>query len=90
MPVTNILAHQTAVASGYRPTGMLRSYPDMEEKFEGELHSTKCLCTRHPKLKPIVYDLLSEFMEAFDTSEMHVGMDEVWDVGKCPPLQGYT
>lgn len=88
VPVTNVLAHQTGIWNGWEPKGMFRAYPDMEEKFEGELHSTKCLCTRHPKVRPIVYDILSELMEAFETRDVHVGMDEVWDIGKCPRCKG--
>lgn len=84
IPVTNVLAHQTSIFNGWEPKGLFRSYPDMEEKFDGELHSTKCLCTRHPKVRPIMFDIISELMEAFDTRDIHVGLDEVWDIGKCP------
>lgn len=88
VPVLNPLAHQTSIHNGWKPKGMFRAYPDMEEKFEGEFHSTKCLCTRHPKVRPIVKDILLELMDAFETKEIHVGLDEVWDIGKCPRCKG--
>lgn len=84
VPVINVLAHQSAIFNGWTNKGMLRAYPDMEEVFDGELHSSKCLCSRHPLLRPIVYDMVDELMEAFDTKIIHAGFDEVWDIGKCP------
>lgn len=88
VPVINVLAHQTTIYQGHRPLGMLRAYPEMEEFHHEELHSTKCVCSRHPLLRPIAYDMVRELMEAFDTKVIHTGFDEVWDIGKCPRCKG--
>jgi hypothetical protein len=88
VPGINVLAHQSTIFQGWEPRGILRAYPDMEEKFEGEIHSSKCVCSRHPKLRPIVYDMIDDLMEAFGTKIIHTGFDEVWDIGKCPRCKG--
>ena len=88
VPVINVLAHQSSIYGGWTNKGMLRAYPDMEEVFEGELHSSKCLCSRHPRVRPIVDDMVAELMDAFETETVHGGFDEVWDIGKCPRCKG--
>lgn len=88
IPVINVLAHQSAIWKPDQKQGMLRAYPDMEELFEGELHSSRCLCTRHPRVRPIVADMIKDLVEGFDTDIVHIGMDEVWDMGKCPRCKG--
>jgi hypothetical protein len=88
VPAVNVLAHQSTIFQGWKPVGMLRAYPDMEETHGEELHSTKCVCSRHPRLRPIAYDMAGELMEAFGSTTIHTGFDEVWDIGKCPRCKG--
>ena len=86
VPEMDIPGHQSTTLVGDRlpkPLGMLRVHPDMLEPY-GEGNSTMSVCTRHPLLRPIAYDMIDDLMEAFDTKIVHTGFDEALDIGKCP------
>ena len=89
VPEIDVPGHQSLI---YRdslpdPKGMIRVYPDMEEPW-GEGHSTRSVCTRHPRLRPILYDMVDDLLEAFDTKVIHTGFDECMDIGKCDRCRG--
>ena len=48
-----------------------------------EIKHTRALCPSHPDIKPIVFDLMDEIIDAFRTDALHVGLDEVIEFGKC-------
>lgn len=86
VPELDVPGHQSNVRRTEdmpAPLGMLRVHPDMLEPY-GKGNSTLSVCTRHPLLRPIVYDMIDDLMEAFDTKVIHAGFDEVLDIGKCP------
>lgn len=88
VPEMDIPGHQsTHILQGARPLGMIRAYPDMAEPY-GEGNSSRSVCTRHPYLRPIVYDMIDELMDAFETDIIHMGFDEALDIGKCPRCKG--
>lgn len=85
VPEINVLAHQSTIYQGFKPFGLLRAYPDMEEVIDGPLTtSTREVCALHPRLRPIAYDMIDDLMEAFDTKIIHAGFDEVFNIGSCP------
>ncbi len=85
VPEMNIPAHQSTIYQGWKPFGLLRAYPDMEEVMDEELTtSTREVCVLHPRLRPIACDMIDDLMEAFDTKIIHTGFDEVFQIGKCP------
>ena len=89
VPEIDVPGHQSDI---YRdslpaPKGMIRAYPDMEEPW-GEGHSTRSVCTRHPRLRPILHDMIDDLMDAFDTKVIHAGFDECMDIGKCDRCRG--
>ncbi|MBQ9785577.1 MAG: family 20 glycosylhydrolase [Clostridia bacterium] len=89
VPEMDVPGHQSTTLVGDKlpePIGMLRVHPDMLEPY-GEGNSSLSICTRHPLLRPIVYDMIDDLMEAFDTKVIHTGFDEVLDLGKCPRCQ---
>jgi hypothetical protein len=47
-------------------------------------------CPLHPDINPIIFDLFSELIDAFNASILHVGMDEVFLIGSefCPRCKG--
>ena len=90
VPELDIPGHQSDVRRENMPMvprGMIRAYPDMQEPY-GEGHSTLSVCTRHPRLRPIVYDMIDDLMDAFETNVIHAGFDEALDLAKCPRCKG--
>jgi len=41
-------------------------------------------CPSDPRIAPIVFELIDELIEAFETDTVHLGMDEVLYLGVCP------
>ncbi len=83
VPKMNLLGHQeTAVEQG-----LFTGFPELEEfrpdgsRRFGYSHS---ICPKHPNAKRIVYDLVDEVVDAFGADLMHVGCDEVFEIGRCP------
>lgn len=86
VPELDFPGHQSTILRPDAPIkalGMLRVHPDMMEPYT-EGNSNYSVCTKHPLLRPIAYDMIDDLMEAFDTKVVHVGFDEVLDIGRCP------
>ena len=89
VPEIDVPAHQSRIRVDNRPLpqGMVRAYPDMQEPYSEE-SSTLSVCTRHPRLRPIVFDMIDDLMDAFETTTIHAGFDECFDIGLCPRCKG--
>ncbi len=90
IPEIDIPSHQSQIRKGDvapLPMGIARAYPEMEEPYSMNT-STRSLCTAHPDLAPIVCDMIDDLMDAFETSTIHVGFDEVQNIAKCPRCKG--
>jgi hypothetical protein len=99
IPEMNLLAHQ----SEQEDIGiLLRTYPQFDESpdlvpphpwhADGEFgFYTKCLCTRHPDLLPVIFSLMDEVIDACEAEAFHAGLDEAWIVGhnRCPRCGGH-
>src|ERR1700730_627674 len=50
----------------------------------------KSYCPLHPEVHKIVFDIMDEICEAFESTAFHAGMDEVFIIGdsKCPRCGG--
>ena len=85
VPEIDFPSHQSSIRRDGDPegVGVLRAYPDMAEPYDPST-STKSVCLRHPRLRPIIYDMIDDLMEAFDTKVIHTGFDEVQNISKCP------
>jgi hypothetical protein len=86
VPELDLPGHQSTILSPTAPIkalGMLRVHPDMLEPYT-EGNSNYSVCTKHPLLRPIACDMIDDLMDAFDTNVVHVGFDEVLDIGRCP------
>jgi hypothetical protein len=97
-PQINLLGHQSWAKS----TGnLLRVYPEFDETphVKTENYSgwpnpdglyCKSYCPLHPGVHKVVYALMDEIMDAFETDLFHAGMDEVFYIGddKCPRCGG--
>lgn len=98
IPQINLLGHQSWASK----TGkLLAVYPEfdetphvkMPEKYEWPNPDglyCKSYCPLHPKVHEVVFDLVDEICDAFETDAFHAGMDEVFYIGddKCPRCSG--
>jgi hypothetical protein len=97
-PQINLLGHQSWAE---RVNNLLRVYPQfdetphvkMPEKYEwpnADGLYCKSYCPLHPEVHKVVFDLVDEVMNAFEATDFHAGMDEVFYIGddKCPRCNG--
>lgn len=98
IPQINLLGHQSwAETLG----NLLKKYPQfdetpgvkMPEKYKwpnADSLYCKSYCPQHPDLHKIVFALVDEICEVFETDAFHAGMDEVFYIGddNCPRCKG--
>ncbi|HEV2833174.1 MAG TPA: family 20 glycosylhydrolase [Hanamia sp.] len=99
VPQINLLGHQSWASK----TGkLLAVYPQfdetpwvkMPEKYvwpnEDGLYC-KSYCPLHPEVHKVVFDLVDEVCDVFETDAFHAGMDEVFYIAdsKCPRCSGH-
>jgi hypothetical protein len=98
IPQINLLGHQSWAST---VNNLLREYPEfdetpwisMPEKYEWPNEDglyCKSYCPLHPEVHKVVFALIDEIVEAFETDAFHAGMDEVFYIGedKCPRCGG--
>ena len=84
IPKMNLLGHQSGKSQG-SDQGLLRVYPEFDETPDlPTVRYCRSLCPRHPQVKEVVFDLADELIDAFEADAIHVGLDEVFEIGKCP------
>jgi len=99
IPQVNLLGHQSW-ASGLE--NLLKVYPQFDETPQVKMPEKyvwpnadglycKSYCPLHPDVHPIVFALMDEICDAFETDAFHAGMDEVFYIGddKCPRCSGH-
>jgi N-acetyl-beta-hexosaminidase len=98
IPQIDFLGHQSWAN---RPGKLLKVYPQFDEtpdikmpdKYEwpnADNLYCKSYCPLHPDLHPVIFALIDELCEVFETDAFHAGMDEVFFIGedKCPRCGG--
>jgi hypothetical protein len=99
IPQINLLGHQSWASH----TGkLLQAYPQFDEtpyiamptKYEwpnADNLYCKSYCPLHPDLHRIIFSVIDELCDAFETNAFHAGMDEVFFIGedKCPRCSGH-
>jgi hypothetical protein len=98
IPQINLLGHQSWRSS---PGNLLRQHPEFDEtpwvKMPKEYHwpnadklYCKSYCPLHPRVHEVVFALIDELCDDFETDVFHAGMDEVFYIGedKCPRCGG--
>jgi hypothetical protein len=98
IPQINLLGHQSWAGTVHN---LLRVYPQFDEtphvkmpvKYEwpnADGLYCKSYCPLHPDVHKIVFELMDEICEVFETNAFHAGLDEVFYLGddKCPRCQG--
>ena len=100
VPQINLLGHQSWDKTVYR---LLAKYPEfdetphvkMPEKYEwpnADGLYCKSYCPLHPGVHKIVFELVDEICDVFESKAFHAGMDEVFYIGddKCPRCAGHS
>ncbi len=99
IPKMNLIGHQSGfpneptdgILHGHNETvadirdGLLRAYPDFDEQGdEKEINYARSICLSSKAAKIVVCELIDELMDAFESDAIHIGCDEVFNIGKCP------
>jgi hypothetical protein len=98
VPQINLLGHQSWAATTHN---LLRVYPQFDETPHVKMPEKyswpnadglycKSYCPLHPEVHAIVFSLMDEICDVFETNAFHAGMDEVFYIGdpKCPRCGG--
>ena len=83
IPKMNLMGHQSEKTKDSMD-GLLRAYPEFDETPDtDEVFYCRSLCPNHPGIKPVIFDLMDELIDVCEADGMHIGMDEVFDIGLC-------
>ncbi|MCP3927912.1 MAG: family 20 glycosylhydrolase [Bacteroidetes bacterium] len=98
IPQVNLFGHQSWAG---RLENLLKVYPEFDETPHVKIPEDykwpnedglycKSYCPLHPEVHEIVFDLMDEIVEVFETDAYHAGLDEVFYIGddKCPRCSG--
>jgi len=98
IPQINLLGHQSWAS---RTGNLLLKYPAFDENPEVKMPEKykwpnadslycKSYCPLHPRVHEVVFALMDEICDVFETDAFHAGMDEVFYIGsdKCPRCKG--
>jgi hypothetical protein len=98
IPQVNLLGHQSWANKTYN---LLKKYPQFDEtpavimpvKYKWPNDDglyCRSYCPLHPEVHAIVFSLIDEICDVFETDAFHAGMDEVFYIGdsKCPRCAG--
>ncbi len=98
IPQINLLGHQSWAGKANK---LLVVYPQFDETPQVKMPAKyvwpnsdnlycKSYCPLHPGVHKVVFDLIDEVCDAFETDAFHAGMDEIFYIGddKCPRCQG--
>lgn len=98
IPQINLLGHQSWAGTLY---SLLKKYPQFDETPHVKMPEKyvwpnadglycKSYCPLHPDVHKIVFALIDEICDVFESDAFHAGMDEVFYLGddKCPRCQG--
>ncbi len=98
IPQVNLLGHQSWAE---RTGKLLSAYPEFDETPEVEMPEKykwpnkdslycKSYCPLHPDVHQIVFDIVDEICDVFESDAFHAGMDEVFYIGRCTRCAGHN
>ena len=98
VPQINLLGHQSWAKQTH---ALLREYPEFDETPSVKTENytqwpnpdglyCKSYCPLHPHVHDVVFDVVDELCDVFETDAFHAGMDEVFYIGEkeCPRCNG--
>lgn len=98
VPKMNLIGHQSGIHNdptdgilhghntvmGDTSDGFLREYPEFDEqKEEEEILYARSICLSNEKALDVLFDLIDELMEVFESDKIHIGCDEGFNMGLC-------
>ena len=99
IPQINLLGHQSWAA---KLENLLNVYPEFDETPNVKMPEKyvwpnadglycKSYCPLHPGVHQVVFELVDEICDAFESDAYHAGMDEVFYIGdvNCPRCSGH-
>lgn len=99
IPKMNLLGHQSGIPNspsdgilhGHHEIipdmkdALLRSYPEFDEQqHEDAVFYGRTICPTNPLVKPVLFDMVDELLQAFEADAIHIGCDEAFNLGLCP------
>jgi hypothetical protein len=98
IPQINLLGHQSWRE---RPNKLLEKFPQFDETPDIKMPEKyvwpnsdnlycKSYCPLHPDLHKVIFALIDEICDVFESNAFHAGMDEIFYLGdeKCPRCSG--
>jgi hypothetical protein len=98
IPQINLLGHQSWANN---PNTLLKVYPQFDETPDVIMPQNyvwpnsdslycKSYCPLHPEVHKVVFELVNEICDVFESTDFHAGLDEVFYIGsdKCPRCSG--
>lgn len=98
VPQINLLGHQSW---SNKTNTLLRIYPQFDETPEINIPQNyvwpnadslycKSYCPLHPDVHKVVFNMVDEICDAFESTDFHAGLDEVFYIGSnnCPRCKG--
>ena len=98
VPQINLLGHQSWAKQTH---ALLREYPEFDETPSVKTENytewpnpdglyCKSYCPLHPEVHKVVFDVVDELCDVFESDAFHAGMDEVFYIGmpECPRCNG--
>ena len=99
IPQVNLLGHQSWAG---KIGNLLKAYPQFDETPQVKMPDKyvwpnsdglycKSYCPLNPGVHAVVFDVIDEICDAFETDSFHAGMDEVFYLGEaqCPLCSGH-
>ena len=98
VPKMNLIGHQSGfpneptdgILHGHNealddiPDGLLRAYPAFDEQAnEKKINYARSICLSSRPAKTVVFELIDELMDVFEADTIHIGCDEVFNIGLC-------
>lgn len=97
IPLIDLLGHQSGRGGLNK---LLSTYPQFEEtplelsndpaRLPMNGFNMRSYCPNHPEVHNVVFDVVDEICDVFNSDTFHAGMDEVFDIGndRCPRCAG--
>jgi hypothetical protein len=85
IPQFQILGHQSW-EENLGP--LLIKHPDFDEDSGGTTDYCHSWCPLHPQVNGIIFSLIDEIIDAFGSDHFHIGMDEIFAIGRCSRCRG--
>lgn len=89
-PTDGILHGHSEVIPDIRD-GLLRAYPEFDEQPNDKaVFYARSICLTNPLVRIVLFEMVDELMEVFEADGMHIGCDEVFNLGMCEECSKFS